>query len=110
MNKYLIAPDGSHNYIVIDEAYVPPEGYTLADTAPEPVPVPPSPREALRLSWMEQPVAIRAQFSSVYAAVNLALDQGDKELAVYLVNAAQVPPELEATKAQLLTLTENIDV
>jgi len=66
----------------------------------------PSPRESLRIAWQAQPVAIRAAFSGTYAAVNTALDQGDIELAVYLVNAAQVPPEMEATKSQLLNLVE----
>ena len=67
-----------------------------------------SPRESIRLAWQAQPVAVRAAFSVTYAAVNTALDQGDFELAVYLVNAAQVPPEMEATKSQLLTLVEAI--
>ena len=68
----------------------------------------PSPREALRLAWQELPVSTRAQFSTTYSAVSLALDQGDKELAVYLVTAAQVPQELESVKAGLLAAVEAI--
>ena len=108
MKKYLVAPDGSSNYIIIDENYVVPEGFTLADSAPDMPPPAVSPREALRLAWQSLPVSARAQFSTTYSAVSLALDQGDKELAVYLVTAAQVPQELEAVKAGLLAAVEGI--
>jgi hypothetical protein len=71
------------------------------------LPPPVSPREALRLAWVSLPVAVRAQFSALYAAVNLALDQDDKELAAYLVGQAAVPEELQAAKDQLLGLVQN---
>lgn len=41
MKKYLIAPDGSSNFIIIDENYVVHDGFTLSDFAPAPAPTPP---------------------------------------------------------------------
>jgi hypothetical protein len=104
---YLIAPDGNGSSALVANDFSPPDGWGIG-TAPAATPVQPSPRESLRLAWIAQPVAIRAAFAATYAAVNLALDQGDNELAVYLVGAAAVPPELEAAKVGLLQLVEAV--
>lgn len=86
----------------IDRAWV-------AMTPPPPAPPPqPSPREAMRLQWITLPVAVRAAFANSYAQVNIALDQGDKELALYIIDMTVVPPELEPMKAQLRAMTEAV--
>jgi hypothetical protein len=54
------------------------------------------------------PVLVRAQFFPLKASVKLAFEQGDTEAALEIIKIAQVPPELESSKASLLALFDNL--
>lgn len=56
----------------------------------------------LQATWLALPLEVRAGFAPIRAAVYVAIDDGDFELAHSLVVGAVVPPELEATKQTLL--------
>lgn len=50
------------------------------------------------------PVEARAQFYPLKAAVKLALEQGDTSAALAIIQAVDVPPELQDAKDSLLNL------
>lgn len=69
------------------------------DTAPPP-PVPVATQ--LETMFNSQVAAVRAQFFTLKAAVKLALEQGDIEAAILIIQNAPVPPELEPLRQQML--------
>lgn len=48
------------------------------------------------------PVPVRAKFAPLKAAINLELQQGHYSVVEAIIDLAEVPPELEETKATLL--------
>jgi hypothetical protein len=57
--------------------------------------------EQLRGAFDTLPVAVRAQFAGTRAEVRDALEDGDLELAKYIIDNLQPPPELISVKVKL---------
>jgi len=70
--------------------------------APVPASSPLNWKAQLTEQWKALPLLVRADFAPIRAAVFVAIDDGDFELARHLVGTALVPEELEPVRHGLL--------
>ena len=67
-----------------------------------------SPLDQLKALFLGLPLTVRASFSTVRSDVLNAIIENDIELALYLINAVQVPTELQTKKDQMIQLIERM--
>lgn len=61
-------------------------------------------KDALNAVFAALPVATRAQLAPLKAAVKVEFEEGNFDLVAEIITQTVVPPELAATKQQLLTI------
>ncbi len=74
----------------------------LADPFPAPADTR-TPRQKAKDEFLSLPLEVRKPFLPVWGTLNNAIDNGDKEGALALLDDVAVPPELEAAKASIRT-------
>lgn len=65
-----------------------------------------SKKDALTAIFNGLPIATRAQLAPLKAAVKVEFEEGNFSVVAEIINQTAVPPELQATKQQLIAILE----